>query len=149
MEQPKKEFGFLWKNVGEHFLCLLHGLYVKVQFSYFFPLFEMSKFYPSVSLILTLNLALFKKFDIKEKLCQTLMILTGCLNKMKIRDRPTCRFGRTVRRQFGNQGWVGSIFSYPVRVSGLYFWPGSVRVNKIFSLGLFGSKNLPKIILFY
>ena len=29
MEWHEKEFGWLWKNVGEHFSSLLHGLYVK------------------------------------------------------------------------------------------------------------------------
>ena len=28
MEWHEKEFGWLWKNVGGHFPCLLHGLYV-------------------------------------------------------------------------------------------------------------------------
>ena len=29
MEWPKKDFGCLWKNVGQHFPSLLHGLYDK------------------------------------------------------------------------------------------------------------------------
>ena len=37
-------------------------------------------------------------------------------------------------------------FIYPVRVLGLYFWPGSIQVNKIVSSGLFGSKYLPKML---
>ena len=28
MEWHEKKFGWLWKNVGGHFLCLFHDLYV-------------------------------------------------------------------------------------------------------------------------
>ena len=30
MEWHEKKFGWLWKNVGGHFPCLFHDLYVKV-----------------------------------------------------------------------------------------------------------------------
>ena len=41
MECDEKEFGWLWKNVGGHFPCLLHGLYVNLPISqkYFYFLF--------------------------------------------------------------------------------------------------------------
>ena len=45
MESPNKEFGFLWKNVGEHFLCLLHGFYVKPRTSSFTRYIEV---YPKI-----------------------------------------------------------------------------------------------------
>ena len=32
----QKKIGRLWKHVGEHFLCLLHGLYVNI---FFYPIF--------------------------------------------------------------------------------------------------------------
>ena len=35
MEWHEKEFGWLWKNVGEHFPSLLHGLYVNHNFKDF------------------------------------------------------------------------------------------------------------------
>ena len=35
MERHEKEFGWLWKNVGEHFPSLLHGLYINHNFKDF------------------------------------------------------------------------------------------------------------------
>ena len=67
---------------------------------------------------------------------------------LRIKSKGQFRKKLKKKLSFHGRAGVGSIFSYPVRVSGLYFWPGSVRVNKKFSSGLFGSKYLPKITHF-